>query len=303
VSPRVRRACAAALAVAALWSAPGDALSSGADPSASSTSAERARTDACGPLVGKPGGGHWRCTFVDNFSGTALDTSKWAVQDTVESGFRSGLTCYRGGENVEVSDGTLRLTARDLGRPVDCSNPYGQFLTRYTGGLVTTRNSFTQIYGRFEVRAKFPTARTPGVHGAFWMYPPQLRYGQWPASGEIDVAEWWSSDPQTVLPTLHYNGRNFHADSGWGCQVADVSSYHTYRVEWYRTGMRFFVDNALCFSRKWRPEPPQEFPQPFDHPFGMILNMGVGTAAGSNRVTEETELPATFVVDYARAWK
>lgn len=298
MSPRGRRTFAAALAVAALWLAPADALSS-----ESGSRDERAKTDACGPILKKPGGGKWRCTFADDFTGTELDTSKWSTQNTVKSGFRSGLTCYRDDSNVEVRQGTLRLQARDLGQPVDCSNPYGTFHTRYTGGLVTTRNSFAQTYGRFEVRAAFPTTRSEGVHGAFWMYPPNLKYGRWPASGEIDVAEWWSSDPQTVLPTLHYNGRNFHADSGWNCKVANVSTFHTYAVEWYPTGMRFFIDGSKCYERKWRPAAPQVAPQPFDHPFGMILNMGVGTAAGTNVVSEATPLPATFIVDYARAWK
>ena len=298
MSPRGRRAFAAALAVAALWLVPADALSSATDRSGAAPTG-----DACGPRIAKPGGGSWKCSFADDFSGTELDTTKWSTQNTVKSGFRSGLTCYRDDSNVAVRQGTLRLSARDVGETIDCSNPYGTFFTRYTGGLVTTRNSFTQIYGRFEIRAKFPTARTQGVHGAFWMYPPNLKYGRWPASGEIDVAEWWSSDPGIVLPTLHYNGRNFHADSGWNCRVADVSSFHTYAVEWYPSGMRFFIDGTMCFGRKWRPALPQVAPQPFDHPFGMILNMGVGTAAGSNVVSSETPLPATFIVDYARAWK
>ena len=128
MKPRGRRALAAALVVAALWLAPGDALSS-ASPSAGPADA-RPRSDACGPLVKKPGGGYWRCAFVDNFNGTTLDTSKWATQNTVRSGFRSGLTCYQDADNVAVLNGTLRLTARDMGHPVDCSNPYGEFLTR-----------------------------------------------------------------------------------------------------------------------------------------------------------------------------
>ena len=220
----------------------------------------------------------------------------------MKSGFRSGMTCYRGDSNVTLRWGTLRLHAR-RGATVDCSNPYGTFVTPYTGGLVTTRERFSQTYGRFEIRAKFPATRTPGVHGAFWMYPRKHTYGPWPASGEIDVAEWWSNDPYLLLPTLHYNGRNFHADSGWKCRVSNPSAFHTYTVEWYPTGMRFFIDQQMCYDRKWAPDLPLVSPQPFDHPFSMILNMGVGTEAGTNVVTPETPLPATLTVDYAKAWR
>jgi beta-glucanase (GH16 family) len=299
VTPRARRLLlTAVLAAAALVVSPADPVSS-----ASERAQSRAAVDACGPRLAKPGGGTWRCSFVDDFDGTELDTGKWTTQNTAQTGFRSGLTCYRGASNIRVRRGNLRLQARDVGTPIDCSNRYETFVTRYTGGLVTTRNHFSQTYGRFEVRAKFPTVRTPGVHGAFWMYPPHLKYGPWPASGEIDVAEWWSNDPTLVLPTLHYNGRSFHADSGWNCRVATVSRFHTYTVEWYPTGMRFSIDGSACYARKWAPAAPQVAPQPFDHPFGMILSMGVGTAAGSNVVSPETPLPATFVVDYAKAWR
>ena len=288
----------AVIAVAALVVSPAGSVSS-----VSGAAQPPSTEDACGPRLAKPGGGSWRCSFVDDFDGTELDTEKWITQDTARTGFRSGLTCYQGDSNVKVRRGKLRLQARDAGTWLNCSNRYEAFVTRYTGGLVTTRDHFSQTYGLFEIRAKYPTVRTPGVHATFWMYPPDLTYGPWPASGEIDVAEWWSNDPSLVLPTLHYNGRSFHADSGWNCRVATVSKFHTYAVEWYPTGMRFFIDGSMCFARKWAPAAPQVAPQPFDHPFGMILSMGVGTATGSNVVSPETPLPANFTIDYAKAWR
>ena len=94
-----------------------------------------------------------------------------------------------------------------------------------------------------------------------------------------------------------------HADSGWDCRVDDVSEFHTYAVEWYPATIRFFIDGQQCFARTWRPAPPQVAPQPFDRPFGLILNMGVGTAGGTNPVSAETPLPAAYTVDYAKAWR
>ncbi len=292
-----RRLIAAAAVAAVLVVAPADSVSSISEQDTPTTA------DACGTRLVKPGGGTWECTFVDDFEGTGLDTDKWITQDTARTGFRTGETCYRGDSNVKVRWGALRLQAREGNKVLDCSNPYGPFFTRYTGGLVSTRGHFSQTYGRFEIRAKYPTARTPGVHGAFWMYPPTPTYGPWPASGEIDVAEWWSNDPTLLLPTLHYRGRSFHADSGWNCRVSDPSRFHTYAVEWYPTVMRFFIDGSMCHARKWVPAAPLVRPQPFDHPFGMILSMGVGSASGTNVVSEDTQLPATFTVDYAKAWR
>jgi len=274
-----------------------------ADSRTGSDAATPAVGDACGPRLAKPGGGFWQCSFVDEFDGGALDTDKWITQDTATTGFRTGLTCYRGASNVAVRAGTLLLEARDEGVTLDCDNRYGAFRTRYTGAVISTRGHFSQTYGRFEVRAKYPAARTPGLHGAFWMFPPNPTYGPWPASGEIDIAEWWSNEPTLVLPSLHFNGRDPRADSGWQCRVTDAGSYHTYAAEWSPTEIRFLIDGSVCFERSWTPTVPQVAPQPFDHPFSMILLMGVGTAAGTNPVSTATTLPATFTVDYAKAWR
>ena len=88
--------------------------------------------------------------------------------------------------------------------------------------MVGTKGKFSQTYGRFEVRAKWPTADTSGIHGGFWMYPVENVYGRWPESGEIDVAEWWSSRPRLSLPSLHFDGRDKEVDSGWRLQGQDT---------------------------------------------------------------------------------
>ena len=45
--------------------------------------------------------------------------------------------------------------------------------------------------------------------------PAANTYGIWPASGELDIAEWWSNAPNSPLPTLHYVGDSIN-DTGWG---------------------------------------------------------------------------------------
>ena len=37
--------------------------------------------------------------------------------------------------------------------------------------MVTTYNRFSQAYGRFEIRAKFPAATVQGLQSAFWLWP------------------------------------------------------------------------------------------------------------------------------------
>jgi beta-glucanase (GH16 family) len=273
-------------------------------PGGGSASAAVAASDACGTVLAKADGTTWACSYVDNFDGRSLDPTKWITQQTAVTGFRSGQTCFTtSAKNIRVFRGELELTAREEKGKFLCKSPSGDFTTIYTGGMIGTRTKFSQAYGRFEVRAKYPAVTTPGVHGGFWMFPLNLKYGPWPASGEIDVAEWWSNEHTLVLPSLHYTGRDYLVDSGWNCRVADPANYHTYTVEWLPSAISFFIDGALCFSRTPTPDAPLVWPQPFDHPFSMILNMGVGTVGGTNPVSSATPLPATYTVDYAKAWR
>ena len=257
--------------------------------------------DDCGAVTTKADGTPWQCTFADDFPGKSLDPGRWLVGETSYSGFSTGSTCFKAA-NVAVRNGTLRLTARDEGQSFTCSSPTGSFATRYTGGHIGTRGRFSQTYGKFEARLRYPST-TAGVGAGWWMYPVRLTYGPWPASGEIDIAEWWSNTPSTALPSLHYNGSSTSVDSGWGCTVATPTDFHTYGVVWTSTEMVFSIDGRECFRRSWTPAWPQVAPQPFDHPFELVLNMGVDKTSGANAVTSATVLPATLEVDYVKAWR
>jgi beta-glucanase (GH16 family) len=309
-SPRRRRArralggTAALAGVAALltaggWTPPAESAVRTAVPSTSATSSS---TPYCGPQQLKVDGSPWTCTFSDNFSGSTLDTTKWSVGTTAQTGFSVGQTCFQSGD-VTVSGGALNLTSRDSGTPYTCDSPAGAFTTRYSGGHVATAGKFSQTYGRFDVRARYPLDG-PGLHGGFWLYPAAQTYGPWPASGEIDVSEWWSGVPTTVLPTLHYTTSTFLDDSGWLCQVVDPTAWHVYSVVWAPVLMQFSIDGTPCFTRQWTPDAPLVAPQPFDKPFNMVLTFGAdGDGMPTNIVTPLTTFPATYQVDYVRAWR
>ncbi len=260
------------------------------------------RRDACGKARVKGNGRRWRCSFVDNFAKRAIDESKWLVVDTSWSAFRIGSSCLFS-KNVKVRRGALRVKARDEGSPFLCRSSRGSFNTRYSGGHLTTHQRFAQAYGMFEVRARYPKRVGQGVRGAFWLYPEEEAYGRWPRSGEVDVAEWWSHEPTTVAPSLHYPGRNRQVDTGRRCKVKDVSKFHVYTVVWSSQRMVFKIDGRACFKRAWAPAWPMVRPQPFDQPFALVLSFAVDRLDGRNPPTSRTRLPATMAVDYAKVWR
>jgi beta-glucanase (GH16 family) len=261
----------------------------------------------CGSAIPKSTGGYWQCTFSDDFNGRTLDPYKWVAQRTDTSGYTNGLTaCFVDSpDNISVSNGALKLTAREEVRPFTCNDPGGAFQTRYTSGMVSTAlGRFSQTYGRFEFRAKVSPAKVPGLHSALWLWPVNsTNYGSYPASGEIDVAEMYSAYPDRAIPYIHYNPAAPDPNvTNTECRIANLDALHTYAVEWTRTEIRIIYDGETCLVDRWNPASPLTAPQPFDQPFFIALTQALGVGTNEFNATS-TPLPATTEVDYVRVWK
>ncbi|MFL6061368.1 MAG: family 16 glycosylhydrolase [Marmoricola sp.] len=252
----------------------------------------------CGTAtVLKDDGTPWVCTFGDEFTGSKLDPTKWFVQTTANSGYNAGNACYTDStQNVTQSFGTLKLVARKTSRPTTCASPSGSFSTNYSAGTVSTFNRFAQTGGRFEIRAKFPTSRLPGLQSALWMYPA-VTDNVWPANGEIDIAEWYSQYYDRVIPYLHYATSYLDPNAtNVNCTISNVGSWHTYTLEWTPTVIRFLYDDKLCMQNS-----AIAGNYPYTKPYMIVLSQMLGV--GSNAPTSRTALPATTTVDYVHVWK
>jgi beta-glucanase (GH16 family) len=286
-------------------------ISAASIPSLAQAAPRGKPTPACGGSLPKSTGGTWQCTFADEFNGTSLDPSKWLAQRTDTSGYVSGLdACFVDSpNNISVSGGTLNLTARKEPAPFTCGPSSGGFTTQWTSGMVTTWGGrFSQAYGRFEVRAKSPPASIKGLQNSFWLWPvDDQKYGPWPGSGEIDIAETYSQYPDRAVPGVHYypavpdpTGSNTVTNTS--CMLADYAAFHTYAVEWTLSSLKFIYDGKTCLVDFWNPASPLSRPQPFDQPFFIALTQALGV--GTNEFDPATTpLPATTQVDYVRVWK
>jgi beta-glucanase (GH16 family) len=247
------------------------------------TSTAGASGTSCGAKeIPRSTGGYWRCTFADDFNGTSLNTAKWVAQRT-------------------VANGALRLTARQESAPFTCRSTRGDFSTPYTSGMVSTLGKFAQTYGRFQVRAKVSATHLPGLQSALWLWPVNPhRYGEWPASGEIDIAEMYSAWPNRAVPYIHYDGDDRDPNAtNTNCAVAHLAAWHIYAAEWTPSSIKVTYDGRTCLIDRWNPEAPLTRPQPFDQPFIVALTQGLG----KDFDPETTPLPATTQVDYVRVWK
>jgi beta-glucanase (GH16 family) len=263
----------------------------------------------CGQPISKADGTPWTCTFDEEFDGKSLDSSKWIPITTDQNGYAGGAACMVDSpDNIAVSGGVLNLTVRKTA-PFACASPKGAFTTSYTGGQVATYGKFSQTYGRFAVRAKFPAATIAGLQSTLWMWPQNNMLTG--LTGEIDIAEQYSQFADRVIPYLHYDynpattalhssaplvGTNVVTNNQF--LVDNVNAFHEYAVEWTPTTITIFIDGRTVLVDHLAPSGQS----PFDQPFFLALTACLGV--GSNAVQPgKTPLPATTQIDWVRGWK
>lgn len=195
-------------------------------------------------------------------------------------------------ENARVENGELIIEAR--------KESYEG--ARYTSARITTKQKGDWTYGRIEVKALLPKGL--GTWPAIWMLPTENRYGGWPKSGEIDIAETVGYQKDTLHQTIHtdkYNGMyqtqrtNVMRLNGHGLK------YHVYAIEWSADKIEYYLDGAKTYtfpkesgdSRVW----------PFDQPFHVILNLAIGGDFGGRKGIDDNIFPTQMRVDYVRVYQ
>lgn len=252
------------------------------------------------PLPGPPCAAS--CTLADDFDGAALNSSLWRVLTTQATGHgRANADCWTGDPaNVSVAGGVLRLTTRREARV--CRSQNGStFRATHTSGSVATLSTFNQTYGRWLIRARFPQTTTAGAHGALWLWPTSRTTG-WPASGEIDVAEFYSRFPDRVIPYLHYvPWANDPTVTNNYCMVNQPWEFHTYELQWRYGRLTISYDGVPCIDHFVNPLANLFGQIPFNQPYFLLLTQMLGD--GINAPLAATPSAMTTEVDWVRVWR
>lgn len=227
----------------------------------------------------------WKLSWSDEFDGSQLDTSKWAIglpwtgDDGTNRHHNSQYASVITDEDVKVRNGFLYLTCQRKQVP----NPRGGYYS-YTEGLITTAKTFRQRFGYHEIRAKLPVEAGPGTWPAFWM----LAEG-WPP--EVDIMEYWGSHNRTHQGTVvnDANGRqkwdSFHKTH------TSIKGWHTWGLEWGPGYQIYYLDGKPTGAIYGDHIP--------EVPFYLLLNSGIESARPP---VPETVFPNAFVVDYCRVY-
>ena len=114
----------------------------------------------------------WREVWRDDFNGSELDWSKWAVEENGHGGGNNELQYYLDRpQNLRVEGGHLIIEARK-----EKLNMAG-VLKDYSSARIRTKRRADWLYGRIEMSARLPAGK--GLWPAFWMLPSEEKYGGW----------------------------------------------------------------------------------------------------------------------------
>lgn len=237
----------------------------------------------------------WELVWADEFDYEgAPDPDKWGY-DVGGSGWGNNeLQYYTEGDNAVVKDGCLVIEAR--------KETAG---TRdYTSARLVTREKGDWLYGKIEIRAKLPSGL--GTWPAAWLLPTDWEYGQWPASGEIDIMEHVGYDQDVIVQSVHNQKFNGGKSRGVSYHLEGVSDdFHVYAVEWLPDKLIFSADGMERYTYdplKFSETPSYEL-WPFDRRMHILLNLAFGGNWGGAKGTDDSYFPVEYYIDYVRVYQ
>lgn len=278
--------------------------------------------------------------FDDEFD--TFNITRWKHEITMGGGGNVEFEYYDNNRsNSYVKDGVLHLKptflADDIGEAnlengytmdmwgsepaAMCTGPqfHGCLRTSGAGGIylnpirsarIRTAESFSFKYGRVEVKAQLP--KGDWIWPAIWMLPSTNQYGNWPASGEIDIMEsrgnaagYSAGGVDTFGSTLHWGpfyGQDLYNLTHATKQAASgqdfAQDFHIFGLIWNKTYIGTYLDNpgntVLSFpitKSFWRlggwskrklnnPWSNGGKNAPFDQQFYLVMNVAVGGTNG-----------------------
>jgi beta-glucanase (GH16 family) len=218
----------------------------------------------------------YQLAWEDQFNGTTLDTSKWAVR-----GVGARALGFVSPEAVAIKDGYLTLSAIKKGDSILIS-------------AIGTQGRYMTKYGYYECRAKLQ--HSPGVWAAFWIQSPDISKGEDPATfgAEIDIMECFKKLGKDIVSHNVHWAYGPHQQSTHGMQsyLKGVSKgFHTFGVEWFPDRYIFYVDGYKYYEVTQGISNIEEY---------IILSMEI---AGEKNEIQKTIFPDKYVVDYVKVYK
>lgn len=240
------------------------------------------------------GGAQWAYIFNEDFDGTAVNTTRWNVQNNSTFGDSNNEEQTYMAANVTVSNGTVKLFGNT--QTLDS----GMITTRQQGGPL----KFKYRHGYAEVRMRAPGGAP--YWPAFWLVGASDGSSPgWPAYGEFDVSEIYGPRPASSESNFHYGTSS--SPQRIGARAHNVGStldWHTYGFNWTASKIEWFIDGVLVRSHTASGSS-QIDALGYEH--GIILNLAIGGNGpeyyGYQNGTSENYPSGNLEIDYVKVWQ
>jgi len=238
--------------------------------------------------------GDYSLVWSDEFDGTEINMDNWTFETGATGWGNNELQNYTDGENAEVVDGKLIITAR----LVDENMLPGS----YTSSRVITMGKQEFQYGRMEISARLPSGT--GIWPAIWMMGSNFESVGWPACGEMDIMEYVGWEPNTVHSYVHTTSGSGGAGSGSSISLPTCEEeFHKYGLTWTSDELIFYVDTPDNVVHTYAPEIKTDDNWPFNQPAFFLLNVAVGGTWGGAQGIDNSIFPQSMEVDYVRVYQ
>jgi beta-glucanase (GH16 family) len=234
--------------------------------------------------------------FSEDFDGPAgsgPDPARW--------GYDIGRWGESAGELQYYTDRTENARLDGSGNLEIVAKPERYADAQYTSARLQTRDK-QSFRPPIRIAARIQMPEGPGLLSAFWTLGTDIFTRGWPECGEIDIVEVKGDTPSVARFHTHSAwpaGVDFSLGDQWTAPTTLAAGFHTYRIDWYSSGVEFYLDGALRFTVARADMPPAAWA--FSAPHYLTLNTAVGNEwTGPPDAT--TPWPAVMRVDWVRAW-
>lgn len=266
------------------------------------------RTEPITSLAGSFVPDGYQLVFNDEFSGAALDRSKWFTRYIYSSETLDRLNDenqrYTDNDTHRVAGGVLYLVAKRL----KLSKPSG---VNYESGMI--RSDFTLRYGFFEARVKMPGGL--GVWPAFWInsdvsetgrlsHPPEIDFFEFVNNGKDDrineIHSAATKDPGAPTRFSYEHPSFWRSVQKYRAPFNFNQGWHTIGAEWTQNELTVYVDGLKIYARNFRwvyNDGTQAGPA------HVLLNLAIGGQWAGRYGIDDSAFPQSLAIDWVRVYQ
>ncbi len=215
----------------------------------------------------------YELVWSDNFNSNTLDIANWnymygdgSLYGIPGWGNNEDQNYVDSEENIYTYNGCLYIIPtfnEDVG---------------FESARINSSQKHSFQFGRIDVAFSVP--ELTGVWPAIWMLPEYEMYGNWPASGEIDLMETKNKSSDELVTTIHY-GHDFHRLIGKTTYLTQLSKlanpddHNVISIVWNVESIEWLLNNSSIYKIKFNDMDALE-PNPFIEEFHSLINVAVG---------------------------